>query len=151
MLYYISRWKIFSSFLWNNFCICITLFVSLVLCICITLSNFCRNRRKNHRKAWVEKDHNDHWVSTPLLCAGSPTARPRSHWHIERCLKGFGLQVNNEYNKNSDKKIIGINNGCHMKETTVSQMMHSSVRHANSHLPCFRFFILYFLDTVNIT
>ena len=26
--------------------------------------------------AWVEKDHNDHQVSTPLLCAGSPTSRP---------------------------------------------------------------------------
>ena len=26
--------------------------------------------------AWVEKDHNDHPVSTPLLCAGSPTTRP---------------------------------------------------------------------------
>ena len=26
--------------------------------------------------SWVEKDHNDHWVSTPLLCAGSPTTRP---------------------------------------------------------------------------
>jgi len=26
--------------------------------------------------AWVEKDHNDHRVSTPLLCAGSPTSRP---------------------------------------------------------------------------
>ena len=26
--------------------------------------------------AWVEKDHNDHLVSTPLLCAGSPTTRP---------------------------------------------------------------------------
>jgi len=26
-----------------------------------------------HRMAWVEKDHNDHLVSTPLLCAGSPT------------------------------------------------------------------------------
>jgi len=25
---------------------------------------------------WVEKDHNDHQVSTPLLCAGSPTTRP---------------------------------------------------------------------------
>ena len=25
--------------------------------------------------AWVEKDHNDR-VSTPLLCAGSPTTRP---------------------------------------------------------------------------
>ena len=30
----------------------------------------------NHRMAWVEKDHNDHLVSTPLLCAGSPTTRP---------------------------------------------------------------------------
>ena len=27
----------------------------------------------NHRMAWVDKDHNDHWVSTPLLCAGLPT------------------------------------------------------------------------------
>jgi len=29
----------------------------------------------NYRMTWVEKDHNDHWVSTPLLCAGSPTTR----------------------------------------------------------------------------
>ena len=28
------------------------------------------------RMAWVEKDHNDHLVSTPLLCAGSPTTTP---------------------------------------------------------------------------
>jgi len=26
--------------------------------------------------AQVEKDHNDHLVSTPLLCAGLPTTRP---------------------------------------------------------------------------
>jgi len=26
--------------------------------------------------AWVEKDHKDHRVSTPLNCAGSPTTRP---------------------------------------------------------------------------
>ena len=25
---------------------------------------------------WVKKDHNDHRVSTPLLCSGSPTTRP---------------------------------------------------------------------------
>ena len=30
----------------------------------------------NYRMTWVEKDHNDHWVSTPLLCAGSPATRP---------------------------------------------------------------------------
>jgi len=30
---------------------------------------------KNHRMAWVEKDHSDHLVSTPVLCAGSPTSR----------------------------------------------------------------------------
>ena len=30
---------------------------------------------QNHRMAWVEKDHTDHLVSTPLLCSGSPTAR----------------------------------------------------------------------------
>ena len=26
--------------------------------------------------AWVEKDHNDHLVSIPLLCAWSPTTTP---------------------------------------------------------------------------
>jgi len=26
--------------------------------------------------AWVEKHQNDHWISTPLLCAGSPITRP---------------------------------------------------------------------------
>ena len=26
--------------------------------------------------AWIENDHNDHPVSTPLLRAGSPTTRP---------------------------------------------------------------------------
>ena len=26
--------------------------------------------------AWVEKDHSDHRVSAPLLCAGSPTTTP---------------------------------------------------------------------------
>ena len=31
---------------------------------------------QNHRMAWVEKDLKDHLVSTPLLCAGSPTSRP---------------------------------------------------------------------------
>jgi len=30
----------------------------------------------NHRLAWVEKDHNDPLVSTPLICAGSPSTRP---------------------------------------------------------------------------
>jgi len=30
----------------------------------------------NHGMAWVEKDHNDHLVSTPLRWAGSPTTRP---------------------------------------------------------------------------
>jgi len=30
----------------------------------------------HHRMAWVEKDHNDHRVSAPLLCAGSPATRP---------------------------------------------------------------------------
>ena len=30
----------------------------------------------NHRMACVEKEHNDHPVPTPLLCAGSPTTRP---------------------------------------------------------------------------
>ena len=35
-----------------------------------------RTLRLYHRTAWVEKDLKDHLVSTPLLCAGSPTTRP---------------------------------------------------------------------------
>ena len=31
------------------------------------------------RMAWVEKDHNDHLFSTPLLCAGSPSMM-EIHW-----------------------------------------------------------------------
>ena len=30
----------------------------------------------DHRIAWIERDHGDHLVSTPLLCAGLPTTRP---------------------------------------------------------------------------
>ena len=41
-----------------------------------TTSAFTWAHRMNDRTAWVEKDHNDHRVSTPLLCAGSPTTRP---------------------------------------------------------------------------
>ena len=31
---------------------------------------------ESYRMAWVAKDHSAHPVSTPLLCAGSPTSRP---------------------------------------------------------------------------
>jgi len=31
---------------------------------------------QNDRMDWVEKDHNDHLISTPLLCPGSPATRP---------------------------------------------------------------------------
>ena len=44
------------------------------------------SKLKNHRMAWVEKDHNDHLVSTSLLCAGSPTTRPGLE-----CLQGWGI------------------------------------------------------------
>ena len=37
--------------------------------------------------AWVEKDHSDHQVSTPLLCAGSPTTNQPG---LE-CLQGWGI------------------------------------------------------------
>jgi len=38
-----------------------------------------------HRMAWVHKDHNDHQVSTPLLCAGSPTTRPGCPYPTAMC------------------------------------------------------------------
>ena len=37
-------------------------------------------RLNHHRMAWVEKDRNDHRVSTLLLCAGSPTTRPEQNF-----------------------------------------------------------------------
>ena len=44
------------------------------------LQNYCSStafltHMKYHRMAWVEKDLKDHLVSTPSLCAGSPTTR----------------------------------------------------------------------------
>ena len=47
--------------------------------------------------AWIENDHSDHLVSTPLLCTGSPNSRsgcPEPHpawvWSvIIVCLEGF--------------------------------------------------------------
>lgn len=35
-----------------------------------------------HRMVWVEKDHNDHLISTPLLCAGSPITTPGCQYCI---------------------------------------------------------------------
>jgi len=49
---------------------------------------------QNHRMAWVEKDHNDHLVSTPLLCAGSPPPDQAAQSHIQpglKCLQGWGI------------------------------------------------------------
>ena len=31
---------------------------------------------QNHRMAWIKKGLKGHWVSTPLLCEGSPATRP---------------------------------------------------------------------------
>ena len=48
---------------------------------------------QNHRMAWVEKDHSDHPVSAPLLCAASPTTRPgcpEPQPGLE-CLQGWGI------------------------------------------------------------
>jgi len=44
--------------------------------------------------AWVEKDHKDHLVSTPLLGAGPSTTRPgfwsmQDHTHSRICLSVF--------------------------------------------------------------
>jgi len=44
--------------------------------------------------AWVEKDHNDHLVSAPLLCAESPTIRSGCQSHIQPglvCIQGWSI------------------------------------------------------------
>jgi len=43
--------------------------------VCALSSQMCYALPDIHRMAWDEKDHNDHLVSNPLLCAGSPTTR----------------------------------------------------------------------------
>ena len=49
-----------------------------------------------HRMAWVEKDHSDHLVSTPLLCAGLPDQAAQSHIQpgVE-CLQGSTTSLGN--------------------------------------------------------
>ena len=37
----------------------------------------------NHRMAWVEKDHNDHLVSTPCYVQGHPPLDQAAHSHIQ--------------------------------------------------------------------
>ena len=52
---------------------------TLVILLCHPFLSFplqTKNYSQDHRMAWVEKDHNDHRVSTPLICAGSPNTRP---------------------------------------------------------------------------
>ena len=47
---------------------------------------------QNDRMAWIEKDHNDHRVSIPLLCAGSPTTRPSCYIQPGlEYLQGWGI------------------------------------------------------------
>ena len=44
--------------------------------------------------AWVEKDHNDHQVSTPLLCSGRQPLYQAAQSHIQpglECLQGWGI------------------------------------------------------------
>ena len=44
--------------------------------------------------AWIEKVHNDHQVSTPLLCAGSPTTDQAAQSHLQpglECLQEWGI------------------------------------------------------------
>jgi len=43
--------------------------------------------------AWVEKDHNDHLVSTPPLCAGSLTTNQAAQSHIQPGLECLTICV----------------------------------------------------------
>ena len=41
--------------------------------------------------AWVEKEHSDHLVSTPLLCAGSPGWLPFPSLQCINCTAQLGV------------------------------------------------------------
>ena len=48
----------------------------------------------NHKMAWVEKDHNDHPVSTPCYVQGHQPADQAAQSHIQPglgCLQGWGI------------------------------------------------------------
>ena len=48
---------------------------------------------QDHRTAWVEKDHNDHLVSTPCYVQGRQPADQAAQSHIQsglECLHGWG-------------------------------------------------------------
>ena len=48
----------------------------------------------NHRMAWVEKDHNDHPVSTPCYVQGHQPPNQAAQSHIQpglECLQGWGI------------------------------------------------------------
>ena len=44
---------------------------------------FIFRESQNHRMTWIVKDHND-LVSTPMLCAESPTTGPGCPEHRDR-------------------------------------------------------------------
>jgi len=49
---------------------------------------------QNHGMAWVEKDHNDHLVSTPCYVQGHQPAAQAAQSHIQpglECLQGWGI------------------------------------------------------------
>jgi len=51
---------------------------------------------KNHRMAWVEKDHNDHLVPTPCYVQGRQPADRAAQSHIQPglvCLQGWGTHT----------------------------------------------------------
>jgi len=50
--------------------------------------------RRHHRMAWVEKDHNDHVVSTPCHGQGHQPPDQAAQSHIQpglECLQGWGI------------------------------------------------------------
>jgi len=62
-----------------------------VTCACIR--NVLRHLQ-NHRMAWVEKDHNDHLVSTPCYVQGHHPPDQAAQSHIQpglECLQGWGI------------------------------------------------------------
>jgi len=80
---YLHMWVLITPFLNLEFIICV--FDILMFCFQISLKVNLKHIGNHPNRcfdcivnlmAWVEKEHNDHRVSTALLCAGSPTTRP---------------------------------------------------------------------------
>ena len=108
----------------------------------------CHNEKsQNHTMAWVEKDHNDHLVSNPLPCSGSPTTRsgfpePHPAWNEEMEL-GAALAISGP----NIRTWIFLRIYLEIKSTALPPIQRAPRRWGIKMYPLFSFLFWLFLDS----